>query len=115
VLTNREPGEQSAALGHEGEPVAGEQMRRAAGNRLTVHRDRPGHRLVEAGDGVKRGRLARTIGSEQSHDLAGGELDTDVADDRVPEVAGREAVDAERRRNRRGHAVSTPPFALTAP
>ena len=69
---------------------------------LPLEADHAVHRADEAGDGAERRRLARAVRPEQGDDLAGRDVEVDVADHRGAVVPGGQAFELE---HRRAHVV----------
>ena len=61
-------------------------------------------RVDDARDGAQRRRLAGAVGAEQRDDLAGVDVEVEVAQHRGPLVSGREPLEREHRLRR--HASS---------
>jgi hypothetical protein len=89
VLLDRHPGEDLAALRHEGDAPPNHLLG-GRGERFAVEEDLTSPRQ-HAGNGVERGRLPRSVGSDHGHDLAGAHGDVDAAEDSDGAVAGGEA------------------------
>ena len=59
-------------------------MRREAGDILTLECDLARVWLVEPTHDIHQGRLARTVGAHQAHDLTGRQFETHVIDGDQP-------------------------------
>ena len=70
---------------------------RPPGDVGAVDADRARHRAHEARDRSQRGRLAGTVGAEQGDDLAGADVEVELAHDRRRVVAGRQRFELEHR------------------
>ena len=97
VLGHRQRGEHALAAGHQRDAAMRRDVGRQLGDVLVLERDRPTTRPHEAADALEQGGLARTVGAQQGHDLAFGDLEVDAEQDlhrpvgHVDALAGKQA------------------------
>jgi hypothetical protein len=105
VLGDGELREDPAVLGHQGDAEAGDLVRALPAGRLAEDLDLAAHRGQLAGDGEHRGCLARAVGAEERHQLAGLDVQADPVQRGGVPVSGGQVGDPQRGR---GHC---PPLA----
>jgi hypothetical protein len=96
-------GEQPPALGRQRQPLAHDGIGRQAGDVLAGKADAALGDRGDAGDGVERRGLARTVGAEQRHDRTLRHFERDVGHADQVAVLDLEMLDLEQR----GHACRT--------
>ena len=95
VLADGEVAEDAPVLGHERHPCTHEARRIVAGDVGVVEMDPAAGRLEQAGDRVEQRRLARPVGTDDRHQLAGADVQRDIAHGHDRAVAGRQVLDAQ--------------------
>jgi hypothetical protein len=96
VLGHGEAEEHTAPFGHVGDAELGAVGWRVFGDVVSVDADHTGHRADQAGDRPQRGGLAGAVGAEQRDDLAGTDVQVEIANRNGCVIAGREAFELER-------------------
>jgi hypothetical protein len=89
---------------HERDAAFDDLTRRQAADRFTLEADAIGLCLHQAGDGLHESALARTVGADHSHHLAGSEFEVDAEQGLRVTVEGCEAA----RFQQRTHQASMP-------
>jgi hypothetical protein len=95
VLDDVHARHQGELLVDEGEAAKGRRMRRLDRHRRAVDGDRPGIRMLEAGEDADQRRLAGTVGADEAVDLAGTDVEADAvqradAAEGFPDTGGRD-------------------------
>src|SRR5262249_41869077 len=74
----REPAEDAAVLGDQGDALPQDRLRGDAGDRLLEKSDRSGRRFEDAGDRPERGRLAGSVVADEADELAVSDLEREL-------------------------------------
>ena len=85
--------EEMPLRGHVGDPRARYTVGGTSRQVLPVQDDSAGHRLKQPRDSPEERRLARAVRADDHHRLASANLDVDVVDHTLAEIAGRQAGD----------------------
>jgi hypothetical protein len=102
VVGHAERGEDPAALGHHSDPLAGDAVRRQAGDVIAAEAHAAAVDIGEAEDGPQQRRLPHAIPADERNDLTLGDVGRDAVQDLAVAAAGAHVLDLE-------HHVGSPP------
>ena len=83
VVLDAQASEHAGFLGQVADPQARTFRHGEVGDTGVIHRHRAGIRAQQTGDKVEGGGFARPVGTEQTHHLAGVEVEADLFDQRA--------------------------------